>query len=79
MAHTHEEHARRFTAGEVLRFVVAAAVVVVLVAFCIRNTDDTNIDYLTGDTSAPLVVVMVASAVAGALIAALLRRRRHHA
>jgi hypothetical protein len=35
----------RYTRGEVLRFVVAAAIVVVLVAFCIANTDDTKVDY----------------------------------
>jgi uncharacterized integral membrane protein len=78
MATSSESGHGRFTTGEVVRFVVAAAIVVVLVAFCIANTDDTKVDYLVGDNTFPLVVVMVLSAVAGALIAALLRRRRHH-
>ena len=79
MSRTSEaKESGRYTTGEVLRFVVAAAIVVVLVAFCIANTDDTKVDYLVGDSTFPLVLVMVVSAVAGALIAALLRRRRHH-
>jgi uncharacterized integral membrane protein len=71
------EH-RRYSAGDVARFVVAAAIIVLIVAFCVANTDDTKVDYLIGDNTFPLFLVMIASAIAGALIAALLRRRRHH-
>ena len=81
MAHTHDANAERrgrYTTGDVLRFVVAAAIVVLLVAFCVANTDDTKVDYLIGDTTMPLFLVMVVAAVGGVLIAALLRRRRHH-
>jgi uncharacterized integral membrane protein len=77
-AHDTTTEPHRFTTGEVIRFVVAAAIVVLIVAFCVANTDDTKVDYLVGDTTFPLFVVMVASAVGGALIAALLRRRRRH-
>jgi uncharacterized integral membrane protein len=79
MARTVDTHHEgRYSAADVARFVLAVAIVVALVAFCIANTDDTKVDYLIGDSTVPLVVVMVVSAVAGALIAALLRRRRQH-
>jgi uncharacterized integral membrane protein len=77
MAHT-DTGRTRFTTGEVVRYILAALIVVGLVVFCIRNTDDTNVDYLVSSRSAPLFVVLVVAAVAGAVIAALLRRRRHH-
>jgi MYXO-CTERM domain-containing protein len=64
--------------GEVVRYVIAALIVAALVGFCIRNTDDTKVDYLVSSTNAPLFIVLAAAAVAGVLIAALLRRRRHH-
>ena len=61
-----------------VRIVVALLLVVGVVALAIANTDDTSVDYLVGDTDAPLFVVVIGAAVAGAVIAALLRRRHHH-
>jgi uncharacterized integral membrane protein len=77
MAHSDARARSRFTTGEVVRYVVAVLIVLALVIFCLRNTDDTNVDYIVSSTNAPLFVVLVVAAVAGALVAALLRRRRH--
>jgi uncharacterized integral membrane protein len=67
---------RARTSGETARLALAAVVLIVAVVFALANTDDTNVDYLFGDTDAPLIVVMVLSAVAGAVVAVLVAWRR---
>ena len=66
--------------GEVRRDVARLAppviLIVLVVAFAVANTQDTEVDLLFKETTAPLFVVLVATAVVGALIGALLRRHR---
>lgn len=62
--------------ADTARLVVAAVLVVLLVLFGIANTGDATVDYLVGDSDAPLIIVMLLSAILGALIAALVHRRR---
>jgi uncharacterized integral membrane protein len=73
----HVEHHPIQRTADVFRLTLAALIALALIVFALANTDDTRIDYLVDDTTAPLIAVMAGSAVAGALIAALLRRRRH--
>lgn len=60
--------------------VSAAVVAIALVAFIVQNTDDTPVQWLFIDRSAPLWIVIVISAVAGAVLSEVLgwviRRRR---
>lgn len=66
-------------AGDLARLVPVVVLLVALGAFAAANTQKTKIDYVFGDTSAPLILVLLATAVVGALIAALLRfRGKHH-
>ncbi len=58
----------------------AAIVAIALVAFIVQNTDDTQLQWLFIDRSAPLWVVIVIAAVAGAVLSEALgwviRRRK---
>lgn len=58
----------------------AAIVAIALVAFIVQNTDDTQLQWLFVERSAPLWVVIVIAAVAGAVLSEALgwviRRRR---
>lgn len=66
-------------AGDVARLIPVVILLVALAAFAAANTEKTKIDYIFGDTSAPLYLVLLATALVGALIAALLRfRSKHH-
>ena len=65
-----------FSTGEVIRFVLAALLLVALVAFCVANTGDVHVNYVFGKSNLPLIVVMAGSGVAGILIDALIRRSR---
>lgn len=66
-------------AGDLARLIPVVVLVVALGAFAAANTEKTKIDYVFGDTSAPLILVLLATAVVGALIAGLLRfRNKHH-
>ncbi len=60
----------------------AAVVAIALAAFVVQNTDDTPVQWLFVDRSAPLWVVIVISAVAGAALSEVLgwmiRRRRRN-
>ena len=67
---------KRFSAGEVVRFVLAALILAGLVVFCFANTQKVRVDYLFGKSNHRLIVVMAGSGLAGILIAALIRRRR---
>lgn len=58
----------------------ATALAVALVAFVVQNTEDTRMQWLFVDRTAPLWVVIVIAAVAGAVLSEVLgwviRRRR---
>ena len=77
-AHHLTARERAADTAHTVRIVLAVLLAVALVALAAANTDDVHVDYLVGDTDAPLVVVVAASALVGALIAALVRVRRHH-
>ncbi|MGQ0824284.1 MAG: lipopolysaccharide assembly protein LapA domain-containing protein [Actinomycetota bacterium] len=64
--------------SETIRLVVIGLLVVALVGFVLDNTDDVAIEYVFGDTDAPLIVVLVATAVIGAVIGWLIRRARRN-
>ena len=66
------------TVGQLIRWIIAAAIVVAIVAVALDNRDDVQLGYVVGDASAPLWIALVGAAVAGAIIAFLLRHRRHH-
>lgn len=67
------------TAGGVVRFLVAAAVVAALVLVAVDNRRDVRLGYVVGDANAPVWVALVAAAIAGVIVAWLLRHRpRHH-
>ena len=74
-AHSSES-TKGYTAGEVIRFILAALILIALVIFCLANTNKVHVDYLFGKKDLPLIVVMAGSGVAGILIAALIRRSR---
>jgi uncharacterized integral membrane protein len=67
----------RMSTGAIVRLVIAGIVLIVIIVFCARNTDKTNIDYLFGDADAPLFIVVALSALAGAVLGALGSWRRH--
>ena len=76
MAEQQTDSGSHVSAGDVAHWVPAILLSVLVVAFALANTESTRVDYVFGDTEAPLIVVLLATAVVGALIAALLRRRR---
>ena len=64
------------SAGDLARYVPAAVLAIALIAFGLANTEKTKVDYLFGNTEAPLILVLLVTAIVGALIAALVRWRR---
>jgi uncharacterized integral membrane protein len=72
----HGMRARTRSTAETARYVVAAILALALIVFALANTDETNVDYMVGDSDAPLIVIMAISAVVGAVIAFLVGRRR---
>jgi uncharacterized integral membrane protein len=78
----HTEHdgtvdrpSRAHDTGVIVRFVLIAAIVVVLVLVAFDNRDDVRIGYVFGDKQAPIWIVLVAAAAAGVVIGWLLRHR----
>lgn len=76
MAQHETDDGDHVSAGDVAHWVPPILLSVLVLAFALANTDSTKVDYVFGDTEAPLIVVLLATAVVGALIAALLRHRR---
>lgn len=75
----HSAAVHRRDVARILRFVVALAVVAVIVLLALDNRDDTRVGYLWDDATFPLWFVIVGSAIGGALVGWLLRvssRRR---
>ncbi len=62
--------------ARLLRFLVAIAVVVVLVLVGLDNRDEVRVGYVVGSAQMPVWVVVVGAAVAGMVIAALVRGNR---
>ena len=65
--------------ARLLRFVVAIAVVVVLVLVGLDNRDEVRVGYVVDSAQMPVWVVVVGAAVAGMVIAALVRGSRRSA
>jgi uncharacterized integral membrane protein len=63
--------------AELLRYLPAAILVVVLAAFAIDNRHSVTVGFVFADTKVPLVFVLLATALVGALLGALVRWRRH--
>lgn len=59
-----------------IRFVVIAAVAVMIVAVAADNRDDVRLGYVFGDSSAPLWLVIVVAVAVGLVLGWLLRFRR---
>lgn len=77
MAQHETDRGNGVSAGDLVHWVPAILLSLLVVAFAVANTESTKVDYVFGDTEAPLIVVLLATAVVGALIAALLRHRRN--
>jgi uncharacterized integral membrane protein len=75
----HSAAVHRRDVARLARFVIAAALVAVIVLLALDNRDDTRVGYLWDDASFPLWLVIAGSAVGGALVGGLLRfRSRRH-
>ncbi len=66
----------RHDLARLVRFVLAVALVVVLVLIGLDNRDKVRIGYVIGDAQAPVWVVVVGAALAGMVVAALAGRSR---
>jgi uncharacterized integral membrane protein len=71
------EHHEPVSKGAIARLVVAGIVLILIVVFCVQNTDSTPVDFFGRHPEPPLFVVIALSGVAGALLGALASWRRH--
>jgi uncharacterized integral membrane protein len=83
---THDLHDDRSSAttstrghdvAVVLRFLVIAAIVVILVIVAVDNREDVRVGYAIGHKQGPIWVVILCSALAGAVIGSLIKHRPH--
>ncbi len=65
-------------AGDIVRFVPAAVLVLLLVVFAFSNTQKTSVDLIFTTKTLPLWAVLLVTAVVGAIIAALVKFKRNH-
>jgi uncharacterized integral membrane protein len=70
---------RRGRFGHDVRLVLGTIILVAFVVFAVDNRRQTHVDYVVGNTNAPLWFVLTAAAVAGAVIGWLILHRPHHA
>jgi uncharacterized integral membrane protein len=70
------EATRSHDAGVIIRFVLIAAIVVVIVLVALDNRDDVRVGYVFGDKQGPIWIVLVAAAAAGFIVGWLATRRR---
>jgi uncharacterized integral membrane protein len=63
-----------------IRLGAAGVLFVLLALFVLKNTDETNVDFVVTDVEVPLIFVLIGTAVTGAVASSLvqfvLRRRR---
>jgi uncharacterized integral membrane protein len=82
MAHDDQQpstsHQAKLGAGDILRILPAAILVVLLVIFAAVNTDQTKVNLLFATKTLPLWIVLLVTAVVGAIIAALVKFKRNH-
>ena len=76
MAHDDDTRENSIRARQTLRIVVWVALVAVVVALAVANTQQVTVDWILGDLDTSLWVVIVASAVVGAALGYLARWRR---
>jgi uncharacterized integral membrane protein len=72
---TASPHERRIRASQTIRVIVWLVVLVALIVFAARNTDEVDVNWLFDTTAAPLWVVIAVSAVGGAVIGYFARPR----
>ncbi len=65
------------SAGDLIKLVPAAVLVILLIGFGAANTQKVTVDFLFTEEQAPLIIVLLATALVGAIIAALVRWRRN--
>jgi uncharacterized integral membrane protein len=65
--------------SSIVRWIIAALIVVAIVAVALDNRQEISVGYVLGDASAPVWVILVAAGVAGIIIGWLIKHRpRHH-
>jgi uncharacterized integral membrane protein len=65
--------------GSIVRWIIAALIVVAIVAIAFDNREEISVGYVFGDASAPVWVILVAAGAAGIIIGWLIKHRpRHH-
>ena len=77
---TSPVHSRRKTASswrEKARLIGIVVVVVIAVALVLSNLDDATVDWIIGDTTAPLALVLTVVFVLGTAFGWLTNRRSH--
>ncbi|MEO7369343.1 MAG: LapA family protein [Ilumatobacteraceae bacterium] len=74
----HAGAVHRRDAGLIIRWILIAAIVVILVVVAMDNRDNVRIGYAVGDAEAPIWIVMIAAAVGGIVIGWLVRHRPRH-
>ena len=63
----------------VVRWIIAALIVIAIVAVALDNREEISVGYVFGDASAPVWLILVAAGVAGIVIGWLVKHRpRHH-
>jgi uncharacterized integral membrane protein len=62
----------------VVRWIIAALIVVAIVAVAVDNREEISVGYVFGDASAPVWVVLVAAGIAGIVVGWLVKHRPHH-
>jgi uncharacterized integral membrane protein len=67
---------RRVRTGQTIRVVIWLIVVAAIVVFALVNTEKTPVDWVFGDTNAPLWTVIGVSAVAGVILGLLIGLHR---
>ena len=72
---TVHETTRSYDAGVIARFVLIAAIVVILVLVAFDNREDVRVGYVIGETKGPIWIVLVIAAAAGVIIGWLLSHR----
>lgn len=71
----HASAVHRRDVAKLIRWILIAAIVVVVVLVAMDNRDDVPVGYVIGDVQAPMWIVIVLAAIAGMFIGWLIRHR----
>lgn len=72
---SHGDVVQRRNVAHLIRWLLIAAIVVVLVVIAMDNRNNVRVGYAYGDAEAPIWIVIVAAAAAGVVIGWLVRHR----